>query len=205
MSHRSSTLSRGAASSTRFTTMSRHERLRQRREQVLTLVFWALALVALLAGLLAQTDAPSAPEPAPSTPAPAVSAPAAQVPTTAAQPGQQAQPPAPQPAQQPAQPSAQRSYQVRPGDTLAQVALRHGVDYQRIAADNRLIDPNRIRPGQTLRIGAPTPAVRLIAPGDTLTGLATATGLSVHELRVLNPWIAHPERIPAGAGLRVRR
>lgn len=157
---------------------------RQLARHRLALVLGALALCVMFAGALVPKDAPAAPA---STPA--VSSPAAPAPATA---GQQ---PAPD----------ERGYQVRPGDTLASIALRHNVDYRRIAADNRLTDPNRIRPGQTLRIGQPTPGVQLIRPGDTLTGLATATGLTVREVRALNPWITNPNRIPAGAGLRVAR
>jgi LysM repeat protein len=97
-----------------------------------------------------------------------------------------------------------RAYQVRPGDTLAAIALRHAVDYQRIAADNQLPDPKVIRAGQWLRIGQPMPGVRVIQPGETLAGIASASGVSVAQLLAQNRWISNPDRIPAGAGLRVR-
>lgn len=102
----------------------------------------------------------------------------------------------------PSQPET-RTYQVRSGDTLAAIALQHGVDYQRIAADNHLTDPNVIRAGERLRIGQPTPGVRVIQPGETLGNLAVATGLSIPQLLALNPGISNPNRILAGAGLRV--
>ena len=87
---------------------------------------------------------------------------------------------------------------------MASVALRNGVDYGRIAADNQLTNPNLIHPGQLLRIGQPTPGVHLIAPGETLSGLARQSGLTIHQLRALNPWITNPNRITAGLGLRMR-
>lgn len=46
-------------------------------------------------------------------------------------------------------------YTVRPGDTLFSIALDHGLDYKDLAAWNNLDDPNRIRPGQELRIKPP--------------------------------------------------
>ena len=97
-----------------------------------------------------------------------------------------------------------RVYEVRRGDTLASIAVRHGVGYQRIAADNAIADPDVIAPGQRLRITAPSPNERVIAPGDTLSGLASATGQSVQQLLELNPGISDPDQIPAGGGLRVR-
>lgn len=221
MSYRSSTLIRLAASETLSTArerLGRHrEQLGRHRELAAVLMFTALVLIALLiaqlTALLTDTETPTTPA-APAT-APAALAPPAPAPTAPAKPHQatgarpnaagpptkprQAQPPAPQPDQGP----RQRTYQVRPGDTLASIALRHGVEYQRIASDNRLTNTNLIRAGQTLRIGQPTSGVRLIQPGDTLTGLARTTALTIGELRTLNPWITNPNCIPAGAGLRI--
>ncbi len=47
-----------------------------------------------------------------------------------------------------------RHYEVRPGDTLGAIAARHGVASQRLAAINRLTDPDRLRVGQRLLIDA---------------------------------------------------
>jgi LysM repeat protein len=174
---------------------------RRHRELIVVFGLAALQLLALFTALALHSDNPTAQ--ATST---TLSSPAEPPPAVAAAPHRtpgvhpstpSVDPPAPQ------QP-VERSYLVRPGDTLASVALRHGVDYRRIAADNQLADPNRIHPGQRLLIGHPTPGIRLIRPGDTLIGLATATGLTVRDLLTLNPWITNPDRILAGAGLRVR-
>jgi membrane-bound lytic murein transglycosylase D len=43
-------------------------------------------------------------------------------------------------------------YTVRPGDTLTDIARRHGVSVQEILALNRLMNRNQLRVGQTLRL-----------------------------------------------------
>ena len=43
-------------------------------------------------------------------------------------------------------------YQVRPGETLEQVAARYHVLPAELAAHNRLTQPGRLQPGTTLRI-----------------------------------------------------
>jgi LysM repeat protein len=56
-------------------------------------------------------------------------------------------------------PALVRTHVVRPGETLARLAVRYGVDYRRIAVDNGLPDPNLVRAGRILRIGPSTPPV----------------------------------------------
>lgn len=48
--------------------------------------------------------------------------------------------------------AAYQKYTVRKGDTLSAIAQRFGTTYQKIAADNGVANPNRIFPGQVLRI-----------------------------------------------------
>ena len=65
------------------------------------------------------------------------------------------------PAARPAPPRADVRpdlYTVRRGDTMFSIALDHGLDYKELAAWNNLDDPNRIRPGQQLRIKPPAGA-----------------------------------------------
>lgn len=45
-----------------------------------------------------------------------------------------------------------KTYTVRPGDTLSQIAQEYGVTVQRLAAENAIANPNRIYPGEVLRI-----------------------------------------------------
>ena len=45
------------------------------------------------------------------------------------------------------------TYEVRPGDTLSAIARRFDTSVRRLAGINRLSDPDRIQPGQTLILG----------------------------------------------------
>ena len=62
------------------------------------------------------------------------------------------------PAAAPAAAKRPDLYTVRRGDTMYSIALDHGLDYKDIAAWNNIDDPNRIRPGQQLRIKQPAGA-----------------------------------------------
>lgn len=112
--------------------------------------------------------------------------------------------PAPGTATAPATaPEAPRTHRVAPGDTLAAIALHHGVGYELIAAENGLTDPDLIVPGRTLRIPEPAPGFTVIEPGDTLSAHAERAGLGIDRLLELNPHIADPDHITAGGRLRV--
>jgi LysM repeat protein len=109
-------------------------------------------------------------------------------------------PPQPEPP-----PDAERpvTHNVRPGETLAQIALRYEVPIEQIAAENGIADPNRIRAGRELTIGAKQQGVEVIAPGSTLSEYAQRYGTTVAALMALNPQISDPDRIIAGGQLRV--
>ena len=72
---------------------------------------------------------------------------------------------------------------VRPGDTLSGIAAALGVrgGWRALYAVNRRLigpDPGLIRPGMTLAVpGAWQPASYVVAPGDTLSGIAAALGV----------------------------
>jgi len=51
-----------------------------------------------------------------------------------------------------AQPSAQKTYIVKSGDTLSGIAAKYGTTYQEIARKNGIANPNKIYPGQVLKI-----------------------------------------------------
>ncbi|HYH29915.1 MAG TPA: LysM peptidoglycan-binding domain-containing protein [Pseudonocardia sp.] len=95
------------------------------------------------------------------------------------------------------------THTVQPGETLARIALRHGVPFEQIAAQNALADPDRIRAGQNLVIHPAPPGEVVIAPGSTLGGYAERHGTTVAHLMALNPQITDPDRIVAGGRLRV--
>jgi LysM repeat protein len=143
--------------------------------------------------------APPPPSPRPTPPrAPATST----GPDVPQRPEPQAQPPQPQPGPPP---DADRpiTHTVRPGETLARIALRYQVPLEQIAEQNAIADPDLIRAGDNLEIRPAPPNETVIPPGATLTGLASRHGVTVSHLLRLNPQIIDADRIVAGARLRI--
>ncbi|MBO3086969.1 LysM peptidoglycan-binding domain-containing protein [Cellulomonas dongxiuzhuiae] len=89
-------------------------------------------------------------------------------------------------------------YTVRQGDTLTSIAKRSGTTVARIAADNTLADPSRVRVGQVLRLPdaapaasatpAPAPAGTSYAvrSGDTVSAIAARHGTTVAAVVAAN-------------------
>jgi membrane-bound lytic murein transglycosylase D len=97
-----------------------------------------------------------------------------------------------------------RRYQVRPGDTLWEIARAHGAPAAAVAELNALADPRRLRPGQDLVIPVPAggagsdpglkaraartdeatggPAAHVVRPGETVWGIARLHGVSSDDL-----------------------
>lgn len=92
----------------------------------------------------------------------------------------------------PAPAAGGQSYTVVRGDTLSGIAQRFGTSWQTLAAINGLADPNKIYPGQVLKLagGAPAPVAAAktytVKSGDTLSGIAQATGTSWQRLQQIN-------------------
>ena len=99
---------------------------------------------------------------------------------------------------------------VKRGDTLTRIAQEHGVTIATLVELNQLPDPNRIYPGQELRIGtgeaaaapAPAPApstdqVHVVERGENLTRIARRYGVTVDDIVAANA-IANPRLIFAG-------
>ena len=61
--------------------------------------------------------------------------------------------------------AARDLYTIKGGDTLYSIAREHGIDYRDLIAWNSIESPNRIRPGQQLRVRPPG---AIVAPGDTV-------------------------------------
>lgn len=106
------------------------------------------------------------------------------------------------------------SYVVHPGDTLSEIALRHGTSVNALAHANQLQDPNGIRVGQLLEIpdaskNVPTYAqpgenhdTYTVHRGDTLFGVARHYGVDPTALARTNG-INVNAVLPVGAVLHV--
>jgi soluble lytic murein transglycosylase-like protein len=96
------------------------------------------------------------------------------------------------------------SYTVRRGDTLSDVARRHGTSVAALARMNRLSNPNFIVAGRSLRV--PTrvgvASVHVVRVGETLSAIAARYGTSVDALARVNR-ISDPNLIVAGSKLKV--
>jgi len=103
------------------------------------------------------------------------------------------------------------TYVVQPGDRLYRIALRFGVDYRQLAAYNNIVNPDRIYPGQVLRIptGGQTPPgppgkeiLYTVQPGDNLFRIALRYNLNYLYLASYNG-IANPHQIRVGQVIRI--
>lgn len=95
-------------------------------------------------------------------------------------------PPSPPPAAVVREPEAPpRLYTVKRGETLAQIALEHGLDYRELAVWNNIENPNVIRVGQVLVLSPPGQAGT--GPGGVVTApLLTAPSIAPsNEARAL--------------------
>jgi lipoprotein NlpD len=126
--------------------------------------------------------------------------PAARAPTTAPAPSVAA----PAAAPRAAEPERAAIYTVKRGDTLAGIALEHGLDYRELAAWNAIENPNRILVGQVLRLAPPGESG---SPGAATTD--PATGVVTAPLRAAPPVVdsrggtaSAPASAPAAAAAR---
>ena len=119
--------------------------------------------------------------------------------------------PTPAPKPEPAKPNYV-TYTVKKGDTLSKIAADYGTTWQKIYDDNKGViggDPNRIFPGQVLKIytnnsGASSGAkYYTIQPGDTLTKISAQFGTSISQICAWNG-IKNPNLIYSGVTIRVR-
>ncbi len=103
-------------------------------------------------------------------------------------------------------------YRVRPGETASEIARDHGTTVRALAEANGLADVDRIIAGQVLVIPGAAPAtpatvVHVVAPGETLGGIARHYGTSSSAIASANG-ISNPNlvrigqvlTIPAGGG-----
>lgn len=115
----------------------------------------------------------------------------------------------PTPAPQPSKPvQSTTTYTVRKGDTLSGIASKYGTTYQELARINGITDPNKIYPGQVLKINGTasntsTAQYYTVKSGDNLTKIAKAYGTTVNQLVAWNG-IKDKNKIYVGQKLRVK-
>ncbi|RGC24847.1 LysM peptidoglycan-binding domain-containing protein [Hungatella hathewayi] len=112
--------------------------------------------------------------------------------------------PKPTPAPAPAPAPASRTYTVKSGDTLSEIAAKYGTTYQHLADINGISNPNVIYAGQVLKIdGAATAAkTYTVKSGDTLSGIAAKYGTTYQHLAQING-IGNPDLIHPGQVLKI--
>lgn len=117
------------------------------------------------------------------------------------------QPPAtPPPQPVPPAPNLQTTYTVQRGDTLSGIAAKFGTTYQALARINNIADPNKIYPGQVLRVSSVNtlePQKRyIVVRGDTLGAIAAKFGTTYQAIAAKNN-IANPNLIYPGQVLKI--
>ena len=104
-------------------------------------------------------------------------------------------------------------YTIRPGDTLADIALRCATSVPALLANNPSIrDDQDLRAGGALRV--PPPGLRptpmeacggfySLREGDTLEEIALKCGLTVPLILAANPGLEDPDALRAGGSVRI--
>lgn len=122
--------------------------------------------------------------------------------------------------------SSSNTYTVRSGDTLSEIAARNKVSLSSvISANPQIKNPNLIYPGQQINMPsqggtgnlaglyvakAQSPAESpmaggnyMVRPGDTLSGIASRSGVGLNDMMVANPQIKNPNMIYVGQQLNI--
>lgn len=92
------------------------------------------------------------------------------------------------------------TYTVKKGDTLSGIASKFGTTWQELQRLNGLPDPNRIYPGQVLKVTGSKPSKTYkVVKGDTLSGIGQKTGKRWQDIAAVNgikaPYTIYPNQI----------
>jgi membrane-bound lytic murein transglycosylase D len=103
-------------------------------------------------------------------------------------------------------------YRVRAGDTMWDIARRHGTTIGELASLNKISSRRKIYPGQLLRMPASASAPErgnagqvftyVVRRGDNLTAIARKFGIGVNDILAINQ-LADPERLAVGMRLSI--
>ncbi len=122
--------------------------------------------------------------------------------------------------------SSNNTYTVRSGDTLSEIAARNKVSLGSvISANPQIKNPNLIYPGQQINMPSAggtgnlagmsvaktqSPAESpmaggsyMVRPGDTLSGIASRSGVGLNDMMMANPQIKNPNMIYVGQQLNI--
>ncbi|MCT0198954.1 LysM peptidoglycan-binding domain-containing protein [Synechococcus sp. CS-1325] len=105
---------------------------------------------------------------------------------------------------------AAEQYVVKPGETLSEIAERHGVSTSRLMQLNGIKNADLVESGSRLRLPGSQPSAETLTgrgnytvkPGETLSEIADSRGISLKRLMDLNG-IQQADRIEAGSRLIV--
>lgn len=89
----------------------------------------------------------------------------------------------------------QSEYVVKAGDTLSQIAISHGTNWQELARINKLSNPSLIYTAQILKLPQAQAKKYIVKSGDTLEKIAKQLQTTVQHLLDQNPEIINPNLI----------
>jgi murein DD-endopeptidase MepM/ murein hydrolase activator NlpD len=105
----------------------------------------------------------------------------------------------------PVQPTASKTYEVKPGDTLAAIAIKHGASVADIAASNGITNPNQLKISQKLNIPANAtpvnPASSAIANNTSIAANGIAPVAPVAPVAVPTAIATPPQLLNQGVGV----
>lgn len=90
-----------------------------------------------------------------------------------------------------------RTYKIKPGDTLSQIAKMFDVPMSQLVELNHIQNPNMIRAGATITIDRDVTPTYVVKAGDNLTKIAIAHNTTVEHLVSVNH-IQNPDLIHVG-------
>lgn len=108
----------------------------------------------------------------------------------------------------PSKTNTSKVYTVKSGDTLSEIAQRHGTTTNKLAQINGIKNPNKIYVGQKIKVtGSPakksSKKYHMVKSGDTVSELAVKYGSSQKQIQKWNK-LSNPNKIYVGQRLRVK-
>lgn len=97
-----------------------------------------------------------------------------------------------------------KTYKVKKGDTLSEIAAKYGTTYQKLASYNGISNPNKISVGQVLKIPGKSLSykVHTVKSGETLSKIAGKYGTTYQALAKHNN-IKNPDLIHVGQQIKI--